>query len=100
MTLAVSSIILLLIMASLISEHGWIVLWNSFFVAVLLITLVLAQKYIGKIEGLMIAVIPFIGGQILIRKNRTIQQYYFSKQMKFLNWCNKYLYDFSGALKK
>jgi len=82
------------------SKRGWIVLWNSFFVISLLIVLVFAQKHVGKIEGLLIAILPFIAGKMLIKKNRIVQQHYFSKQTKFINFCNKYIYNFSSKIDK
>lgn len=76
----------------LLLKQGWIVLWNSFFVFILLFVFVLAQKHIGKIEGLLIAIVPFIAGQMLIKKNKKVQKFYLSKQTKFINWCNKNIY--------
>ena len=84
---------LLISIIFLMRKHGWIVLWNGFFVFILLFVLVLAQKHIGKIEGLLIAVVPFVAGQILIRKNRKVNVFYFAKQTKFINWCNKNIYQ-------
>lgn len=77
----------------LFKKDGWIFLWNTFFVFILLFVLVLAQKHIGKIEGLLIAVVPFVAGQMLIKYNKKIQIFYFSKQTKFINWCNKNIYQ-------
>lgn len=84
--------ILLASITFLMKRHGWIILWNSLFVFILLFVLVLAQKHIGKIEGLLIAVVPFVAGQMLIRKNRKVNVFYFAKQSKFINWCNKNIY--------
>ena len=80
------------ILTWLISQRGWIVLWNSFFIFMLLLVLVLAQKYIGKIEGLLIAIVPFITGQMMIKRNKKVQKFYFLKQIKFIRWCNKNIY--------
>ena len=85
---------------SLTTKRGWIVIWNGFFVISLLVVLVFSQEYIGKTEGLLIAIIPFIAGQILIKNNRIMRQYYISKQMKFIKFCNKYIYDFSRKIGK
>ncbi|EIF50247.1 hypothetical protein [Sulfurovum sp. AR] len=76
----------------LMRRHGWVVLWNGFFIFILLFVLVLAQKHIGNIEGLLIAVGPFVAGQMLIRKNRKVNVFYFAKQTKFINWCNNNIY--------
>ncbi len=84
--------ILIVLITFLMRRHGWIVLWNGFFVFILLFVLVLAQKHIGKIEGLLIAVVPFVSGQMLIRKNRKVNIFYFVKQTRFINWCNKNIY--------
>lgn len=73
-------------------KFGWVAMWNAFFIFLLILALVVSQKYIGKIEGSLLAIVPFITGQILIKKNKKIQSFYFSKQTKFINWCNKYIY--------
>ncbi len=84
--------ILIVLITFLMRRQGWVVLWNGFFVFILLFVLVLAQKHIGKIEGALIAIVPFIAGQMLIRRNRKVNIFYFAKQTKFINWCNKNIY--------
>ncbi len=86
------AIFLIIYIISEMRKHGWIVLWNSFFIFILLVVLVLAQKHIGKIEGALIALLPFAGIQMLIRRNRKVNIFYFAKQTKFINWCNKNIY--------
>lgn len=90
MTIAVISTI------PLVLKKGWVALWNGFFVFILIFVLVVAQKHIGQIEGLLIAVVPFVAGQILINKNRKVNTFYFSKQTRFISWCNKYIYYLSA----
>jgi len=85
-------ILLIIYIISEIRKHGWVFLWNSFFIFILLVVLVLAQKHIGKIEGLLIAVVPFVAGKMLIKRNRKVNIFYFAKQTKFINWFNKNIY--------
>jgi len=84
--------ILLLIIAWHMRRHGWVSIWNGFFLFVLILVLVIAQKHIGKIEGVLIAVVPFVAGKMLIIKNRKVNVFYFAKQSKFIYWCNKNIY--------
>ena len=84
--------VLLIISTWFIRRHGWVALWNGFFIFLLILVLVVAQKHIGKIEGLLIAVVPFVAGKMFIIKNRKVNIFYFAKQTKFINWCNKNIY--------
>lgn len=93
-------IILLYLIIESILKYGWIDLWNTFFIAVLIITLVITQKYMGKIEGSLISLVPFVTAQLLIKYNNNVQKFYLLRQSRFVSWCNKYLYDFSSKEKK
>jgi len=84
--------ILLLIVVWHMRRHGWVSIWNGFFLFVLILVLVIAQKHIGKIEGLLIVVDPFVAGKMLISKNRKVNIFYFARQSKFINWCHTNIY--------
>jgi hypothetical protein len=74
-------------------ESGWVHLWNSIFVGIMLFVLVYTQKHIGKLEGAVISLVPFIFARILIERNRKVGIFYIAKQRKFVNFFNKYIYD-------
>jgi len=85
-------IFLIIFLTSRMRKYGWVVLWDSFFIFILLVVMVLAQKHIGKSEGALLAIVPFVAGIMLIRKNRKVNIFYFAKQTKFINWYNKNIY--------
>ena len=85
-------IFLIIFIISSMRKYGWVYLWNAFFIFILLFAYVLAQKWTGKTEGAFIAIVPFAIGKILIMKNRKVNIFYFAKQTKFINWCNKNIY--------
>jgi len=96
----ISLLVVIIIGIDFIIRKGWISLWNGIFIAILLVLLVLMQKYIGKLEGALITLIPFIIFQFLIKTNKKIQNFYISKRTKFINWCNNNIYKFSPKNEK
>lgn len=89
----ISIFILIIISIDFFIRKGWVAIWNGMFIAVILIMLVLTQKYIGKIEGAFITLIPFIIFQLLIKNNKKVHNFYILKQTTFINWCNKNIYE-------
>ena len=86
-------VLLICIIVLLVSMRGWIIIWNSIIVAIMVIIL----NYIGTVEGLLIVVLLVLLGQLFIRKNNKARKCYSKFQTKFVEWCNRNIFEIKNS---
>ena len=88
------------LIAYLIKVYGWVTIWYGTFL-VLIISLVLIfyywlvsySQYMILVSLLLAIFFPYKKVEQKLKKNRKLYSFYISKKTRFINWCNKYIYN-------